>query len=168
MAHTLPPLPYPVDALEPYIDKMTMEIHHGRHHKAYVDNLNKALEGQASLKDKPVLELLRQINQVPDADSDAMTGKNHLVVTFGKENTPLIYGGILVLAMGVHTYLTLTAPGSTWLWWMPGIVLFGYGAYIVNYMRRHIGSRTLVHANVQTILLDTVYGLVFAGIIALL
>ena len=46
MAFTLPPLPYPADALEPAIDKMTMEIHHGRHHKAYVDNLNTALEGQ--------------------------------------------------------------------------------------------------------------------------
>ena len=44
MAFTLPALPYPADALEPSIDKMTMEIHHGRHHKAYVDNLNKALE----------------------------------------------------------------------------------------------------------------------------
>ena len=46
VAHVLPPLPYPSDALEPYIDKMTMEIHHGKHHNAYVTNLNKALEGQ--------------------------------------------------------------------------------------------------------------------------
>ncbi len=44
MAHTLPPLPYPTDALEPHIDKMTMEIHHGKHHNAYVTNLNAALE----------------------------------------------------------------------------------------------------------------------------
>ena len=43
MAHELPSLPYPADALEPHIDKATMEIHHGRHHKAYVDNLNKAV-----------------------------------------------------------------------------------------------------------------------------
>ena len=49
MAFTLPSLPYPTNALEPHIDKMTMEIHHGKHHKAYVDNLNKALEGQAAL-----------------------------------------------------------------------------------------------------------------------
>ena len=54
MAFTLPSLPYPTNALEPHIDKMTMEIHHGRHHKAYVDNLNKALEGQAALLDKPI------------------------------------------------------------------------------------------------------------------
>jgi Fe-Mn family superoxide dismutase len=67
MAFTLPPLPYPADALEPSIDKMTMEIHHGRHHKAYVDNLNAALEGQAALASKPIVQLLREINQVPEA-----------------------------------------------------------------------------------------------------
>lgn len=66
MAHTLPPLPYPVDALEPSIDKMTMEIHHGRHHKAYVDNLNKALEGQAGLADKPIDQLIRDLSKVPE------------------------------------------------------------------------------------------------------
>ena len=66
MAYTLPPLPYPADALEPYIDKMTMEIHHGRHHKAYVDNLNKALEGHADLQKLPVEQLLRDIKRVPE------------------------------------------------------------------------------------------------------
>src|ERR1043166_4555109 len=48
MAHTLPNLPYAHDALEPTIDKQTMEIHHGKHHNAYVTNLNKALEGAAA------------------------------------------------------------------------------------------------------------------------
>ena len=52
MAYTLPALPYAPNVLEPFIDTMTMEIHHGRHHKAYVDNLNKALEGQAALAAK--------------------------------------------------------------------------------------------------------------------
>ena len=66
MAHTLPPLPYPNNALEPYIDALTMEIHHDRHHKAYVDNLNKALEGHGALQNKPIDQLLRQINQVPE------------------------------------------------------------------------------------------------------
>ena len=67
MAFTLPPLPYPADALETAIDKMTMEIHHGKHHKAYVDNLNAALEGHADLQSKPIEQLLRDINKVPDA-----------------------------------------------------------------------------------------------------
>jgi superoxide dismutase, Fe-Mn family len=58
MAFTLPPLPYAPDALEPYIDKMTMEIHHGKHHNAYVTNLNKALESAPDLANKSVEELL--------------------------------------------------------------------------------------------------------------
>src|SRR5216683_7188326 len=67
MAYTLPNLPYATNALEPFIDKMTMEIHQGRHHKAYVDNLNAALEGQPALAAKPIVQLLREINQVPEA-----------------------------------------------------------------------------------------------------
>ena len=66
MAFELPALPYPFDALDPHIDAQTMEIHHGRHHKAYVDNLNKALEGQAALGNKPIAQLLRDISSVPD------------------------------------------------------------------------------------------------------
>ncbi|MGD1070363.1 MAG: superoxide dismutase [Bryobacteraceae bacterium] len=58
MAFTLPPLPYATDALEPYIDKTTMEIHHGKHHNAYVTNLNKALESAPDLADKTLEELL--------------------------------------------------------------------------------------------------------------
>src|SRR6266446_489279 len=58
MPFTLPPLPYPPDALEPHIDKMTMEIHHGKHHQAYVTNLNKALESAPNLADKSIEELL--------------------------------------------------------------------------------------------------------------
>jgi Fe-Mn family superoxide dismutase len=65
MAFTLPPLPYPADALEPSIDKMTMEIHHGRHHKAYVDNLNKALEAAPDLQAKSIEDLLRGFKTVP-------------------------------------------------------------------------------------------------------
>jgi Fe-Mn family superoxide dismutase len=67
MAYTLPPLPYPNNALEPHIDAQTMEIHHDRHHKAYVDNLNKALENQPALQNKPIEQLLREINQVPES-----------------------------------------------------------------------------------------------------
>ncbi|WP_376791029.1 superoxide dismutase [Thermoflexus sp.] len=66
MAHTLPPLPYPYDALEPYIDAQTMEIHHTRHHQAYVNNLNAALEKYPELQDVPVEILLRNLPSVPD------------------------------------------------------------------------------------------------------
>lgn len=58
MAFTLPPLPYSPDALEPHIDKTTMEIHHGKHHATYVTNLNKALESAPDLQNKTVEELL--------------------------------------------------------------------------------------------------------------
>ena len=58
MPFTLPPLPYAPDALEPHIDKMTMEIHHGKHHNAYVTNLNKALESAPDLANKSIEELL--------------------------------------------------------------------------------------------------------------
>jgi superoxide dismutase, Fe-Mn family len=58
MAFTLPPLPYAHDALEPHIDKLTMEIHHGKHHNAYVTNLNKALESAPDLQSKSLEELL--------------------------------------------------------------------------------------------------------------
>jgi len=58
MSFTLPPLPYAPDALEPHIDKMTMEIHHGKHHNAYVTNLNKALESAPDLASKTIEELL--------------------------------------------------------------------------------------------------------------
>jgi Fe-Mn family superoxide dismutase len=58
MPFSLPPLPYATDALEPHIDKMTMEIHHGKHHNAYVTNLNKALESAPNLAGKTVEELL--------------------------------------------------------------------------------------------------------------
>jgi Fe-Mn family superoxide dismutase len=65
MAFSLPPLPYPTDALEPSIDKMTMEIHHDRHHKAYVDNLNKALESAPDLQNKSIEDLLKNFKSVP-------------------------------------------------------------------------------------------------------
>jgi Fe-Mn family superoxide dismutase len=58
MSFTLPPLPYAPDALEPHIDKLTMEIHHGKHHNAYVTNLNKALESVPALAGKTIEELL--------------------------------------------------------------------------------------------------------------
>ncbi len=73
MAFTLPPLPYPADALEPHIDKTTMEIHHGKHHNAYVTNLNKALESAPDLQSKTVEELLAgNLAAVPEAIKTAV------------------------------------------------------------------------------------------------
>src|SRR5258708_39877565 len=65
--HQVPALPYAFDALEPHIDARTMEIHHDKHHAAYVNNLNGALEGHADLAAKPVEELLRGIDSVPES-----------------------------------------------------------------------------------------------------
>ena len=67
MAFELPPLPYDYNALEPYIDAQTMQIHHDKHHQAYVTNLNNALQGQDQLASMSVDDLLRNINQVPDS-----------------------------------------------------------------------------------------------------
>ncbi len=64
--HKLPKLPYAYDALEPYIDARTMEIHHTRHHQAYVDNLNKALAAHPSLAAKKLEDLLEHIQDVPE------------------------------------------------------------------------------------------------------
>jgi len=68
MPFTLPPLPYPSDALEPHIDKMTMEIHHGKHHNAYVTNLNKAVDAAPTMTGKTIEELLaNNCALVPDS-----------------------------------------------------------------------------------------------------
>jgi Fe-Mn family superoxide dismutase len=66
MAHSLPPLPYPFDALEPHIDARTMEIHHDKHHNGYVTNLNAALDKHPELQSKSVDDLLKGINSVPE------------------------------------------------------------------------------------------------------
>lgn len=73
MPFTLPPLPFPSDALEPNIDKATMEIHHGKHHAAYVNNLNKALEQAPQLASKSLEELLaNNVAVVPEAVKTAV------------------------------------------------------------------------------------------------
>jgi len=73
MAHTLPPLPYAANALEPHLDAATMEIHHGKHHKAYVDNLNKALESAPDLANLDLVELLRVVKtKAPDSVKQAI------------------------------------------------------------------------------------------------
>jgi Fe-Mn family superoxide dismutase len=73
--HEVPPLSYPFDALEPHIDAKTMEIHHDKHHAAYVTNLNKALDGHADLQAKSVEDLLRGFDSIPESIRTAV--KNH-------------------------------------------------------------------------------------------
>jgi len=67
MAYELPPLPYPFAALEPHIDAKTMEIHHGKHHQAYITNANNALKDHPQLAAKPAEELLANLSVVPEA-----------------------------------------------------------------------------------------------------
>ncbi len=74
MAHELPDLPYAHDALEPHIDARTMEIHHGKHHQAYINKLNAALAG-TGLEDKPVDKLIADLAGIPDAARTAV--RNH-------------------------------------------------------------------------------------------
>ena len=67
MAFTLPPLPYDFSALEPHIDAKTMEIHHGKHHQTYVNNLNAAIEKAPELASKSIDDLMRNVNTLPEA-----------------------------------------------------------------------------------------------------
>jgi len=80
MAHELPPLPYPNNALEPYIDERTMQIHHDLHHGGYVKNLNTALESHPDLQKLSIDELLRNLSRVPESIRNAVrnNGGGHL------------------------------------------------------------------------------------------
>lgn len=84
MSHTLPPLPYPTNALEPALDAKTMEIHHDKHHAAYVNNLNAALKDHPELAAKPVNELIAALHEVPEAIRTAVrnNGGGHSNHTF--------------------------------------------------------------------------------------
>lgn len=84
MAFELPPLPYAKDALEPNIDAQTMEIHHDKHHAAYVNNLNKALEAFPDLQSKTLEELLKSLDSIPESIRAAVrnNGGGHWNHTF--------------------------------------------------------------------------------------
>ena len=75
MSHTLPPLGYAYDALEPFIDAKTMEIHHTKHHQTYIDKLNAAIKGNESLEALPVENLVARLDEVPEAIRTAV--RNH-------------------------------------------------------------------------------------------
>jgi superoxide dismutase, Fe-Mn family len=80
MAYELPPLPYDYNALEPYIDEETMHLHHDKHHQAYVNNVNAALQGQSQFENMAIDELIRNLNSVPEAIRTAVrnNGGGHI------------------------------------------------------------------------------------------
>src|SRR6478672_5050705 len=94
MAYSVPDLPYAYDALEPHIDKATMEFHHDKHHQAYVDKVNAALEG-TPLADAAIEDVLRDLGQVPDAKRAAVknNGGGHYNHTMFWENMSPDGGG---------------------------------------------------------------------------
>ncbi|MBI2597882.1 MAG: superoxide dismutase, partial [Candidatus Diapherotrites archaeon] len=75
MGFELPKLPYSYNALEPHIDELTMKIHHTKHHLAYVDKLNAAIEGKKEFAGKPIEEILKNLNKVPEEIRTAV--RNH-------------------------------------------------------------------------------------------
>ena len=133
MAYELPPLPYEYGALEPHIDEQTMRIHHDKHHATYVTNLNAALADQGDLANMPIEQLLRQMNQVPEAKRTAVRNNggghaNHTmfweIMTPGGSATPTgvlgdainqTFGGLDALKEQINKAAT-TRFGSGWAW----------------------------------------------------
>lgn len=132
MAYTLPDLPYAFDALEPHIDARTMEIHHGKHHNAYITNVNAALEGHPELAAKSVEDLISDLDAVPESIRTAVRNNggghaNHSLfwtVLGGGGGTP---GGDLAVAIdrdlgGFDAFkekfstVGATRFGSGWAW----------------------------------------------------
>ncbi len=136
MAHTLPALPYAHDALAPHIGADTMEIHHGKHHQGYVNNLNAALEGLGDLADMDVHELLQNLDQVPEDKRQAVINNggghaNHSLFWSimspnggepGGEIAAAISGafGSLEAANEAFTTAAATRFGSGWAWLVLG------------------------------------------------
>jgi Fe-Mn family superoxide dismutase len=137
MAHQLPPLPYPNNALEPHIDETTMMIHHDRHHNAYVTNLNAALDKHPELHDKSLSDLLSNLNSVPEAIRTAVrnNGGGHANHSFFWETIGPNAGGAPTGALAAaieselggfdkfkETFATAGATrfGSGWAWLVAG------------------------------------------------
>lgn len=133
MAHQLPELPYASDALEPHIDKETMEIHHGRHHNTYITKLNEALEGHADLQSKSAEELVTDLHSLPDSVKGPVrnNGGGHANHTFfwqimspnGGGNPTGAIGSAINDTFGSFdafkeqfTQAALTRFGSGWAW----------------------------------------------------
>ena len=133
MPHSLPNLPYDFNALEPHIDAQTMQIHHGKHHAAYVNNLNAALEKAPELQNKSAEDLIKGISSVPDAIKAAVrnNGGGHVNHTMfweimgpGKGGAPTgAIGDAIKAAFGdFETFKTqlndagVKRFGSGWAW----------------------------------------------------
>ncbi|MGS2779478.1 superoxide dismutase [Robertmurraya sp. GLU-23] len=131
--YTLPTLAYDFNALEPHIDQQTMEIHYGKHHQTYVNNLNAALEGKADLQGKDLESLLKNLNDVPEAIRGAVrnNGGGHLNHTLfwevispaGNVAPSSELGAAIEKAFGSFdnfkaefTKAALTRFGSGWAW----------------------------------------------------
>ena len=133
MAHQLPQLPYSVSALEPHIDARTMEIHHDKHHAAYIAKLNAALGGHPALQDLPVEKLIADLTKIPEAIRGAVRnhGGGHANHTLFWELMAPGAGGEPTGALAVPVWLALPAiPHWAWLLtrddspWYPTMRLF--------------------------------------------
>jgi len=133
MSHQLPNLSYSVDALEPHIDARTMEIHHGKHHQTYINNLNAALESNPDLSSKSVDDLISDLSQVPEDIRGAVrnNGGGHSNHSFFWQVISPSGGGIPVGSLNdaitsafgsfdafkdAFTKAALTRFGSGWAW----------------------------------------------------
>jgi Fe-Mn family superoxide dismutase len=133
MTHKLPDLPYEKSALEPHIDTRTMAVHHDKHHRAYVDNLNKAIVGHVELQDASVIELLSDLDSVPEEIRTAVrnNGGGHFshslfwrcMSPFGgekpsgglAEDLEASFGSVVDFQMA-FTKAAVTLFGSGWTW----------------------------------------------------
>ena len=133
MPHSLPALPYSPNALEPYIDARTMEIHHGKHHQTYIDKLNSALESYNDYADLPVLELISDLSRLPESIKGAVrnNGGGHANHSFFWKSISPNGGGSPVGELSsaidhafgsfndfqdAFTQAALTRFGSGWAW----------------------------------------------------